>query len=299
MKSTAISRRAFLSSGALLAGSVVLAASPLKKWPCIDEAPSVGQIIDTFIAQVPSGTIPHTIDTLKSGSRDTKVTGVVTTMFATIDVIRKAIELKSNFIIAHEPAFYNHLDDVNWLQQDDVYRYKKELLEKNSIAIWRNHDYIHSLHPDGVSKGLIDTLGWQQFGVEGQPVFNLPAAQRLGELIAFYKKKLGIPALRYVGDLKQHCQKILLLPGAYGGKAQIEAIGKYKPDVLVCGEIAEWETAEYVRDARAKGDKLSLVVLGHIASEEPGSVFMVDWLKQHFPQVKATHVHPGNSLSFA
>lgn len=289
----------FLSSGAVLAGSAVLAASPLKNWSFREETPSVGEIIDAFIAQVPSGAIPHTVDTLKAGSRDTKVTGVVTTMFATIEVVRKAIDLKANFIIAHEPTFYNHLDDVAWLQQDDVYQYKKALLEKHGIAVWRNHDYIHAHHPDGVNKGVEDMLGWRQWAVKDQPVYELPAPQPLSGLIAELKKKLGIASLRYVGDLQQRCRKILLLPGAYGGKAQIEAIGKYKPDVICCGEIAEWETAEYVRDARAKGDQLSLVVLGHIASEEPGSIFMIDWLKQHFPKVKAFHVHPGNSLSFA
>ncbi|MGN7821257.1 Nif3-like dinuclear metal center hexameric protein [Chitinophaga sp. 22536] len=299
MKSTGISRRMFLSSGAVFAGSAVLAASPLKGWTFAVEPPTVGQIIDAFIAQIPSGAIPNTVDTLKAGSRDAKVTGVVTTMFATIEVIRKAIDLKANFIIAHEPTFYNHLDDVSWLQQDDVYQYKKDLLDKHGIAVWRNHDYVHSIRPDGVSKGLEDALGWQQLAVKGEPVYHLSAPQSLGSLIAFFKKKLNVPAIRYVGDLQQRCQKILVLPGAYGGKTQIEAIGKYKPDVVCCGEISEWETAEYVRDARAKGDKLSLVLMGHIASEEPGSIFMADWMKQHFPGVKATHVHPGSSLSFA
>jgi putative NIF3 family GTP cyclohydrolase 1 type 2 len=89
-----------------------------------------------------------------------------------------------------------------------------------------------------------------------------------------------------------------LLPGAAGGKRQISEMSTKKPDVLICGEISEWETAEYVRDAQAKGDKLSLIVLGHIASEEPGSEFMIGWLKQNVPNIKAIHIHPGNSLSF-
>jgi hypothetical protein len=54
------------------------------------------------------------------------------------------------------------------------------------------------------------------------------------------------------------------MPGAAGGRAQITALSKNKPDVLVCGEIQEWETAEYVRDARAEERSLALVVLGHI-----------------------------------
>ena len=88
------------------------------------------------------------------------------------------------------------------------------------------------------------------------------------------------------------------MPGASGGKSHIEGIIREKPDVLVCGEIQEWETAEYVRDAQTKGDKLSLVVLGHIASEEPGSAYMATWLKEKLPGIKVIHVPAENSLSF-
>ena len=89
------------------------------------------------------------------------------------------------------------------------------------------------------------------------------------------------------------------MPGAVGGKNHIIGLSKYKPDVLICGELSEWETAEYVRDARAKGDAVSLVVLGHIASEEAGSEWMKNWLMKNVPGVPVTHIHPGNSLSFA
>jgi putative NIF3 family GTP cyclohydrolase 1 type 2 len=104
--------------------------------------------------------------------------------------------------------------------------------------------------------------------------------------------------LRYIGDPSQSCSKILVMPGAAGGRRQILSMSREKPDALLCGEIAEWETAEYVRDARTKGEKLALIVLGHIASEEPGSAYMARWLQNKFPDIKVTHVPAGNSLSF-
>jgi putative NIF3 family GTP cyclohydrolase 1 type 2 len=110
--------------------------------------------------------------------------------------------------------------------------------------------------------------------------------------------KLNIDTVRYVGDMSELCRRVLFMEGAAGGKRQIEAIMQYKPNAIFCGEISEWETAEYVRDARAKGDNLSLVVLGHIASEEWGSEFMRDWMKKNFPAIKTTHISPGNSLKF-
>jgi len=295
-----LNRRKFISDCTMVLGSAFILTNPLDSFasPFDIQALTVGQIMDLFVKEVPNAPFSSTVDTLKSGDREITVTGIVTTMFATIEVIRKAISLKANFIIAHEPTFYNHQDQTQWLEEDEVYRYKAALLKENNISVWRNHDYVHSLITDGVRKQVVEQLGWSQFGNPNQPVYILKPAPGLKELIEHTKKKLDIPMLRYMGDLNQRCEKVLLMPGAAGGMPQIRGIRNNKPDVLVCGEVAEWETAEYVRDARAKGDKLALIVMGHIASEEPGSLFMSKWLQQKIPQIKTIHLPAGNSLSF-
>jgi putative NIF3 family GTP cyclohydrolase 1 type 2 len=296
------SRRKFIHNFTKAAGVVALMASPVMSHAndfFVQEAPvTVGEVMDLFISQVPGAPFSSTVDTLKAGSRDIQVTGIVTTMFATIEVIRKAIALGANFIIAHEPTFYNHQDETTWLANDDVYHYKANLLKQHNIAVWRNHDYIHSINPDGVRMGLLKQLGWQAYyNPAASSVMMLPATS-LSALIGHLKQKLFIDKVRYIGNPEQSCQKILLMPGAAGGARQIQAMSKEKPDVLICGEIQEWETAEYVRDAQAKGEKLSLIVLGHIASEEPGSEFMANWLKEKLSGIKITHVLSNNSLSF-
>jgi putative NIF3 family GTP cyclohydrolase 1 type 2 len=284
-----------ITTAAIIATPVMSKANAIFK---ADDGYTVGQIMDMFIKTVPGGPLENTVDTLKSGSRDMKVTGIVTAMFPTVKVIKKAISLGANFIVCHEPTFYNHTDDVSWLQNDEVYRYKADLLQTNNITVWRNHDYIHRLVPDGVTTALIAQLDWKQYQ-QTSNTFLLNPNVSLGDLIKKIKDKLGIDKVRYVGDLNQSCSNVLLMPGAAGGKAQISAIEAYKPDVLVCGEISEWETAEYVRDAISEGKILGLVVVGHIASEEAGSEFMMNWLRQHLTGIKVTHVPSGFSLSFA
>lgn len=285
-----------LTAGALLAMPVITTATGINK---INETYTVSEIMDMFIKEVPGGALTDTVDTLKAGNRDIPVTGIVTTMFATIEVIRKAIDLGANFIITHEPTFYNHTDDTSWLQNDDVYQYKANLLKQHNVAIWRNHDYIHTLVPDGVTMGVLEQLQWKIYADHDVPnIITLPAAAALKDLIGHLKEKLSIEKVRYIGDPAQSCTHVLLMPGAAGGRRQIESIRKVKPDVLICGEISEWETPEYVRDARTKGDDISLILLGHIASEEPGSEFMLNWLKEKVPSVKSTHIPSGNSLSF-
>lgn len=296
------SRRKFIYNAATAVGAGIVLSSPLvshaANLAATPENYTVKQIIDLFMKQVPGAPFPNTVDTLKSGSPDTVVTGIVTTMFATIEVIRKTIDLGANFIIAHEPTFYNHLDATDWIRDDDVLQYKMDLLGKHGIAVWRNHDTIHQLKPDGVTKGVLDQLEWQQYAGKDVPNILTFPPTAVKDLVAHAKDKLHIEKVRFIGDPNQSCTKVLFMPGAAGGTRQIQSIGKVKPDVVFCGEIAEWETAEYVRDARAKGHNISLVVLGHIASEEPGSAFMLQWLKDNVPSVKATHIYCENSLSF-
>ncbi|SFE46320.1 Putative GTP cyclohydrolase 1 type 2, NIF3 family [Chitinophaga sp. CF118] len=295
-----VNRRKFITNITKGVGSAVILSSPLVSFASgfLRKPVTVGEIIDLFKKEVPHVMGADTVDTLKAGDRDIVVTGIVTTMFATIEVIRKAIALEANFIIAHEPTFYNHHDETKWLENDEVYRYKADLLKQYNIAVWRNHDYIHSTKPDGVTDGLAEQLEWKKYQEANQVIYNLPAGLTLKALINHLKTKLHVQTVRYIGNLDQLCKKILFLPGAPGGTTQIKTTSKMKPDVLVCGEISEWETAEYVRDARAKGQQLSLVVVGHIASEEPGSAFMAQWLKNKFPEIKTSHVPAGNSLSF-
>jgi hypothetical protein len=69
---------------------------------------TVQQVIDIILKEIPGAPFTKTVDTLKSGDGQQVVAGIVTTMFATVDVIRKTVSLGANFIIAHEPTYYNH-----------------------------------------------------------------------------------------------------------------------------------------------------------------------------------------------
>lgn len=259
---------------------------------------TVGQIMEMILKTIPGAPFSKTVDTLKSGNAAQKVTGIVSTMFATVDVIKKAIASGANFIIAHEPTFYNHADETDWLNNDDVFQYKHDLLTKHNIALWRFHDYIHAHRPDGVQTGVLAALGWTNYAsADNAHVLTLPATS-LGQLVTHAKSKLDIKMVRVIGDPAQSCQRILLMPGASGGRSQIAAIEKEKPDVIFCGETSEWETPEYVRDARQQGKKLSLVILGHIMSEAAGMNWVVSWLKPQLPGLKITYIPSGNAFTY-
>ena len=259
---------------------------------------TVGQIMDLILKTIPGAPFAKTVDTLKSGNPSQTVTGIVSTMFATVDVIEKTAAAGANFIIVHEPTFYNHADETDWLKNDPVFRHKHELLTKHGIALWRFHDYWHSHRPDGIYAGVLKALDWASQSDEKNPALITLPAMSLSQIITHTKEKLGIKQVRVVGDMAQSCQRVLLLVGASGGRNQISAIQKARPDVVLCGETSEWETPEYVRDARRQGQKLSLVILGHIMSEAAGMEWLVSWLQPKVPGIKISYIPSGNPFSY-
>lgn len=296
-----IQRREFINTLTFsIAGAVV--TMPLSSHANIfyqpNESMTIQQVINLINASIPGAPFPKTVDTIKAGDASQFVTGIVTTMFATIEVIEKAAQLKANFIIAHEPTFYNHADETNWLEQDTVFQFKTELLKKHNITVWRFHDGIHAHRPDGVISGLVNALGWEKYAdPKKQYLMNIEPIT-LKDIIHLVKEKLGIVHLRFIGNKQQLCSRIVLAPGSAGGRMQINTISKEKPDLLICGELDEWETSEYVRDLQLSGSKTALIVLGHIVSEEPGMEWLVKWLQPQLPGITITHIPSKDAFSW-
>ncbi len=299
-KETAWKRRKFV--GTILTALGTSALLPVAGFAENIRIPQKGmtiqQVIDIILKSVAGAPFKQTVDTIKSGDPNQPVTGIVTTMFATIDVIKKAIALNANFIIAHEPTFYNHLDETAWLENDVTYKFKKVLLENHNIVVWRCHDYLHAHQPDGVMMGVLTAMGWQKYYDAKKPYVITIEPASLQSIMDLAKKNLGIANLKFIGDRSQVCSRIALIPGAAGGMLQISIFQKEKPDLLICGEVREWETSEYVRDLRSSGSKSALLVLGHIASEEPGLEWIVKWLQPQMPGIKITHIPSADAFSW-
>ncbi len=291
-------RRDFLSLTARSSALAIAAGLPFGATAAGQPATyTVGRVMDLILKEVPNAPFPDTVDTLKSGTREMNVKGIATTMFPTVEVIRKAIRARANFIICHEPVFYNHRDQKDFAGDNEMIRAKTALLNDNHIALWRLHDYWHAVTPDGIMKGLLDRLEWTTFARDEETIV-LPK-QSLQRLITDIKLKLKLKGLRFIGEPGETVSKVCLMPGAYGGRIQIEKIQKQKPDVVICGEISEWETGEYIRDLRAMGNKISLVILGHTPSEEPGMKWLQTWLKPRLPGLPVEFIPAGDPYSFA
>lgn len=56
-------------------------------------------------------------------------------------------------------------------------------------------------------------------------------------------------------------------------------MNEYNLDLLICGEITEWTTTAYVRDAAELGFNKGMLVLGHEKTGEAGMKHLASWMK--------------------
>ena len=228
------------------------------------------------------------VDTCKAGDPDTKVTGIAVTMMATLDVLQRAAAAGDNFVITHEPTFYNHLDKPDDLPEKDadpVLAEKRAFIEKHHLVIWRFHDHWHRRTPDGIEAGMVRKLGWEKFqDPKNQYLFTLPETT-VGQLAEFLQKTLDLHAMRVVGDRNMKVTRVALSPGAAGFGRETLALEMPDVQLLITGESREWETVEYVADAGAEGRHKALIMLSHVPSEQAGMEECTRWLKTFLPGV--------------
>lgn len=233
-----------------------------------------------------------TVDGFKAGDSSTVVTGIAVTMMATLDVLQRAVERGDNLIITHESVYYYHFDPKIPMSSyhDAVFEAKEAFIKEHRLIVWRFHDFMHARKPDAILAGTVRALGWENYqDKEDRNVFYIPPTT-LKELAKSLKQKLGIRAMRVVGDPEASISGVGLSPG-FGGFEINRSIFQHKGvDVLVIGEAHEWEMGEYADDAITEKNKRGLIVLGHIPSEQAGMEACAHWLETFIKDVKIEFV---------
>lgn len=243
-------------------------------------------------------------DGFKCGDPDAECTGIVSALVPTVDVIRKTVELGCNLLITHEPIYYQTPDFPEWRGPfpNKVYDEKLELLNRHGITVWRDHDHIHMHQPDGIFTGVLKYLGWESYYRPDKT--QLPFVYQcdipettIADLRLFLMEKLHMNGLRYIGRAEDRITRVglcaHLYPGAFGPVEIGEEtymdystmlIGEMEKEngiqVLIPGEIIEWDILSYIRDAVSLGEAKACMNIGHFNLEELGMRYAADWISE-------------------
>ncbi len=246
----------------------------------------IKEVIESILNYHPQLGNSITCDGYRCGNEQDEVTGIVTTCCASVDVIRQAIRMGANLIICHEPVFYSHYDPTDWLEgKNHVFDAKKKLCTENGIAIWRDHDHIHARHPDGINEGIMKELGWEQYliGDPDRPShFHIPQTT-VRTLALMLKEKVQLNGVRIVGNLDAQVSYVMLYYHILANGDDFiptELLNRDDVDVLIPGEMVDWTTASYARDAGQLGMKKAIINIGHFNMEELGMKYAATWISK-------------------
>lgn len=262
-----------------------------------------GEVIERILKYHPSVERYQGCDGYKAGDPQEECRGIVTALVPTIEVIKKTADMGASLLIVHEPTSHMTPDYPEWRADfaNTVYEEKRKLLEENHITVWRDHDHMHLHRPDGIFAGVIKYLEWESCRKDSAcelPFYYLFEFPELTvkEMQQMLIRKLGLNGLRYVGNPDSRVRRAAivahLFPGAAGPEGEDER-GFYHdysteliremeredgPDVIIPGEMIEWNVVSYIRDAVQLGRNKACFPVGHFNLEELGMRYAADWI---------------------
>lgn len=285
-RSRDLSRREFVTAGA--AALMSMGAGRLPRFELTAQ-----QVVERIRAGVGVPWRETTGDTFKAGDPRTIVTGVATTVMATLPVLRQAAGAGRNLIVTCEPTFYNGNDDPGPRATDPIYLAKKAFIDERRLVIWRFQDHWGARSPNEFATALAETLGWAKLRTAENPlIYSIPATT-LGALAAHARARLGVRGgLRVIGSASMPVRRVLLSPGTTSLQATIDNLPQ--ADVILSGEPREWEAVEYVADSGPAGRPKGMIAVGRVVSEEPGMRACAAWLRSLVTEVPIEHLAVGD-----
>ncbi|HVV44073.1 MAG TPA: Nif3-like dinuclear metal center hexameric protein [Bryobacteraceae bacterium] len=289
-----LSRRRFT----LLAGSAV-SVPALRAQP---GAPATS-VVDRIVKELGGEAPPNSADGFKAGDPNGPVHGIATTAMATVDVLRQAVKAKTNLVLSYEPVFFSRADRPatpggrgpgGLDPEDPVYKAKKKFIEDNGLIVYRFHDRWQAHRGNDMEIALAETLGWAKNRAKaGDVLYDIPPATA-EQVVANIRKRLKLNGgLRAVGDRTAQVRRILLHPGAM--TPAIMWTRYTEADLIVAGEVREWENTHFAADLFTAGEKHGLVTVGRVVSEDPGMRLCSTWIQSIFKEFPVQHFDAGDA----
>ena len=239
-----------------------------------------------------------TRDRVLFGETDKECTGIVTTCYASVEVIKEAYEKGANLIICHEALFWNHGDHTEWLEEsrNKTFARKKALLEQYGITVWRNHDYIHSGIPngkggwdDGIFKGFLYETGLDRFyvpAVHSPLQYSIPVilnfnGMKVRDIADMIMKGAHLNGIRLIGDPDTKVNYGMIpMHIMFNDNEKITMIDHRNIDLLISMEMIDYTVNIYMRDCISFGEHKAILTAGHFNTEEAGMKYMLKWLPE-------------------
>jgi len=209
------------------------------------------------------------------GSYDMEVKGVLVALDTTPAIVREAVEIGANVVIAHHPIIFKGLKKINGKTYIE-----KTIIEaiKNEIAIYAIHTNLDNVYVNGVNAKIAEKLALQNTRILAPKLDLNPKGEvgsgMIGELdkelseldfLDYLKAMMGLKVVKHTEMLAKPVKTIAICGGS-GGFLLSDAI-KAGADIFI---TADYKYHEYF-DANGQ---IMIIDIGHYESER----FTIDLL---------------------
>ena len=200
------------------------------------------------------------------GKRENIVNSVICALDITDAVIDEAVSLGVNMIISHHPLIFKKISKIT-----DESRQGKSIIRiiENGIAVYAAHTDLDSAQ-GGTNDCLAEKLELNHVGPLVIEDGVKPLLGRVGELTTpinltnlakFVALKLGLPAVKYVGDSEQLITRVGVCSGSGGSPAYFKRVLAAGCNCYITGDIT------YHNAQAAAEIGLCLIDATHFATE--------------------------------
>lgn len=293
-----LSRRKVLAGGAMLAAPLPALAATT---PLTAAALLSGKGLPADVAAALTGA------TLLHGNAEEAITGIMVATVPSLSVLRQAVSTGCNLVLSAEAPLYSRplpadpspfaRAGADRLFADPTYKEKAAFIAEHRLIVYRlptrsSDGPVPTAYAPLFTTHLARALGLTPMA--GEPWFFTTAPVTLGMLVQRAQTSVGAHGgLRVIGDLAMPVRKVCVVPGTAEVVATLTHLRQ--ADVLVAGDLREWEIVPYIADSHAAGHPKGLVAVGRILSEQPGERALAAALRTAHPKLPvslAEHADP-------
>lgn len=209
------------------------------------------------------------------GSYDTEIKSVLIALDSTPEVIKEAVSIGANVVVAHHPIIFRGLKKINGKTYIE-----RSIIEaiKNDIAIYAIHTNLDNVYVNGVNAKISDKLGLSKTKIlapklDVDPtgeigsgmIGNLASPMSEPEFLDYLKEHMDLKMVKHTAMISNQVSKVAVCGGS-GGFLLNDAISA-GGDVFI---TSDYKYHEYF-DANGQ---IMIIDIGHYESER----FTIDLL---------------------
>jgi dinuclear metal center YbgI/SA1388 family protein len=232
--------------------------------------------ITTYLESIAPAHLQESYDNagLIVGNPATEVTGVLTSLDCTEEIIAEAKARGCNLVVAHHPIVFRGLkrfNGSNYVERTVIKAIKED------VAIYAIHTNLDNVRHQGVNERIAQRLGLENLRLLGPKdedgtigsgmVGDLPAAMEETVFLRHLKDRMETPVVKHTKLLEQPVKTVALCGGAGGfllgqakkAGAQVFVTSDYKyheffdadGDLVIC-DIGHYESEQYTTQLLAE-----------------------------------------------